>query len=51
MQEKASDRQAELDAIKARKVQEQHELKLRAQELAAREKRQKLLKGLEDARV
>jgi hypothetical protein len=30
MQEKASDRQAELDAVRARKVQEQHELKLRA---------------------
>ena len=29
-QEKASDRQAELDAIKAKKVQEQHELKVRA---------------------
>ncbi len=51
MQEKASDRQAELDAVKAKKVQEQHELKLRAAEQAAREKRQRLLKGLEVARV
>ena len=51
MQEKASDRQAELDASKAKKVQEQHELKLRAVEQAAREKRSRLLKGLEEARV
>jgi hypothetical protein len=32
MQERATDRQAELDAVKAKKVQEQHELKLRAVE-------------------
>lgn len=50
-QEKASDRQAEIDAIKAKKVQEQHELKVRATEQAARDKKQRLLKGLEDARI
>lgn len=32
MQERATDRQAELDAVKAKKVQEKHELKLRAVE-------------------
>ena len=51
MQEKASDRAAELDAVKAKKVQEQYDLKLRREAKEANEKKQKLLKGLEDARI
>lgn len=51
MQEKASDRAAELDAVKAKKVQEQFDLKIRREKKEADEKKQRLLKGLEDARI
>lgn len=39
MQEKASDRAAELDAIKAKKVQEEHERQLKLKERQALEKK------------
>jgi len=51
MQEKAADRQADIDALRAKRAFEQGERDARNKERLANEKRQRLLKELEEARV
>ena len=51
MQEKAADGQADIDALRAKRAFEQGERDARNKERLANEKRQRLLKELEEARV
>lgn len=51
MQEKAADRQADIDALRAKRAFEQGERDARNKERFANEKRARLLKELEEARV